>query len=108
MQKQVDVLSYMKDRKANMICLQETHWTEKDLLSGKQICGNECYLNGTLTNSRGVAILLNKNFEYQIISTKSDSYGNFLYLSIKLSSSLISMLLIMIALTSLAALRIFC
>ena len=82
----------MKDRKANIICLQDTHWTEKDLLSVKQIWGNECYLNGTLTNSRGLAILLNKNFEYQITSTKSDSCGNFLYLSIKLSSMTINLI----------------
>ena len=92
MQKRVDVLSYMKDRKANIISLQDTHWTEKDLLSVKQIWGNECYLNGTLTNSRGVAILLNKNLEYQITSTKSDSCGNFLYLSIKLSSMTINLI----------------
>ena len=91
-QKRVDVLSYMKDRKANIIGLQDTHWTEKDLLSVKQIWGNECYLNGTLTNSRVVTILLNKNFEYQITSTKSDSCGHFLYLGIKLSSMTINLI----------------
>ena len=91
MQKRIDVLSYMKEKNANIICLQDTHWVEKDINTVKKLWGNECYLNGTRTNSRGVAILLNKNFEYQITSTESDSDGNLLYLGLKLSSMTINL-----------------
>ena len=44
-QKRIDVLSYMKDTWASIVCLQDTHLTEQDINSVKQIWPN-CYLHG--------------------------------------------------------------
>ena len=41
---------------------------------------HECYINVSKTNSRGVAILLNNNFEYKVSKVIKDDYANFLQL----------------------------
>ena len=91
-EKRVDVLSYFKDQNANIICLQDTHWTRKDLKDIKKLWEGDCYIHGLKTNSRGVAILLNKNFEFEIVTHEKDTQGNFLYLLLKLSSMTLSLI----------------
>ena len=49
--KRSDVLSYLKDTGAGIICLQDTHLTEQDLQATKMIWNNECYLHGKRTNA---------------------------------------------------------
>ena len=44
------------------------------------------YLAGKKTNSRGVAVLLNNNFEYEILDVYQDKEGNDLQLIIKCNS----------------------
>ena len=41
---------------------------------------HECYINGSKTNSRGVAILLNNNFEFKVSKVIKDDDANFLQL----------------------------
>ena len=55
--KRVDVLHYFAKTNASIICLQDTHWTPKDESIIRSIWKGECILNGTSSNSRGVAIL---------------------------------------------------
>ena len=80
-EKRVDVLSYLKDTNASIVCLQDTHLLENDRSSIRQIWP-ECYINGTKTNSCGVIILLNNNFEYSILDSFQDGEGNILQLLI--------------------------
>ena len=68
MEKRRDVLSYLKDKNANIVCLQDTHLIEDDMMAVTDLWNNEVYINGGKTNSRGVAILLNNNFEYEVLS----------------------------------------
>ena len=84
--KRIDVLSYFKERNANIVCLQDTHLTEKDARDIKSIWGSDVYICGDRTTSRGIAILLNNNFEYEILSQKKDKNGNYLNLNLKLST----------------------
>ena len=84
--KRIDVLSYFKETNANIVCLQDTHLIDDDIMAVKELWNNDVYLNGGKTNSRGVAILLNSNFEYEILSCKKDKNGNYLNLLMKLSS----------------------
>ena len=49
--KRIDVLSYMKETGASIVCLQDTHLTEKEINSVKQIWP-ECYVHGVRNNSR--------------------------------------------------------
>ena len=64
--KRVDVLNYFQTLNCNIICLQDTHLTLKDKNSLNMISGCKCFIGGKKTNSRGVAILLRNNFEYEI------------------------------------------
>ena len=92
MNKRLDVLSYLKELNINIACLQDTHWTQKDLSSIKEIWGGECFIHGTKTNTRGVAILFKNNFEYEVTFTENDSDGNYILLTIKTESSLFNLL----------------
>ena len=89
--KRTDVLTYFKETDANIICLQDTHWTENDISSINQLWGNSCYIHGTRTNARGVAILFKNNFEYEIISQTKDLEGNFICLTIKTTFALFNL-----------------
>lgn len=86
LKKRTDVITYLKDKNPNIICLQDTHLTKQNLASLKRVWGFECLINGNKTNSRGVAVLLNNNFEYNIERTQVDTEGNLLVLDIKLPS----------------------
>ena len=80
-EKRIDVLSYLKDTNANIVCLQDTHLLDGDKSSIKQIWP-DCYVNRSKTNSRGVVTLLNNNFEYTILNTFKDDEGNILQMII--------------------------
>ena len=83
LQKRRDVLMYFKETNANIVCLQDTHWVEKDMIKVKEIWGHECFISGVKTNSRGVAILLKNNFEYKINTSIRDKEGNFVCINIE-------------------------
>ena len=85
-EKRTDVISYFKERNPSILCLQDTHLTDNDARIIKHIWGNDVYICGDKTNSRGVAILINNNFEYEVTSQKKDRNGNYLKLVLKLSS----------------------
>ena len=90
--KRFEVLTYFKETKANILCLQDTHWTNKDISSVKQIWEGECIIHGTKTNARGVAILLSKNFEYEIVSVANDEIGNYTCITLKTPTMTLSIL----------------
>ena len=46
------------------ICLQDVHWDNKWLKMIRAECGYECFFAGFTTNSTGVAIVFNNNFEF--------------------------------------------
>ena len=56
-QKRLDVLNYFGQKDVNILCLQDTHWTDKDLKDIKNIWFGDCYIHGCKTNARGVASL---------------------------------------------------
>ena len=70
------MLSYFKENNGSIVCLQDTDLIEDDIMAVKDLWNNEVYINGGKTNSRGVAILLNNNFEYEILSCSKDKNGN--------------------------------
>ena len=85
-EKRQDVVSYFRDMDINIVCLQDTHWTDKDLQNIRNLWGGECFIHGVRTNSRGVAILIKNNFEYEVLECNKDKDGNFLQLLLKMSS----------------------
>ena len=90
-EKRTDVLTYLRDTNASIVCLQDTHLSEKDLASIKQIWYN-CYLHGTSTNSRGVLILLNNNFEHEVLEVNKDNNSNMLHILLKCGSIKINLI----------------
>ena len=53
---------------------------------------HECYINGSKTNSRGVAILLNNNFEFKVSIVIKDDDANFLQLLVSCNELNINMI----------------
>ena len=85
-EKCADVLNYLKDKNPDILCLQETHWIENDLTYIRDQWGGECIVHGISSNSRGVAILFGKNFDYKIGNVEKDNGGNLLCVSLTLDS----------------------
>ena len=79
----VDVLNYLDQLKCDITCLQDTHWIERDIKKIKNLWPGEVLLSGFKRNSRGVAILLKKTFEFTIMDTYSDNSGNLLVVDLK-------------------------
>ena len=52
----------------------------------RQIWNGDCVLSGYSSNSRGVCILLNNNFEYKVISEFADASGRIAYVDLKISN----------------------
>ena len=83
--KRTDVLNYFRDLKPDILCLQDTHWVQDDLNCIKNLWSGDCFINGSRTNSRGVAVLLSKNFDYNITSIDRDERGNFIMIQLRMS-----------------------
>ena len=83
--KRRDVLDYLSKTRAAIICLQDTHWTPNDELLVRSVWNGDCIINGKSSNSRGVAILLRHNFDYNIVSVFKDDSGNLISLDINIS-----------------------
>ena len=85
--KRVDVINYLRNKNPHILCLQETHWINDDEKFIKNVWDGECFINGNRTNARGVAILLNKNFEYSIKRIDKDTDNNLLMIDIYINNS---------------------
>ena len=85
-QKRVDVLYYVEEMNANIICLQNMHWTKADISRIKAILGNTCYINGKRSNAHGVAILIKDYFEYEVLASNFDVDGNYVCLTLKINA----------------------
>ena len=72
--------------------MQDTHWTSKDENTVRSMWKGECILNGESSNSRGVAVLLNTNFEYNIMSVSKDVDGNMIVLDLNIGDISIKLL----------------
>ena len=69
-----------------LILLQETHLVEFDINELKKKWNVEFYIAGSSSNSRGVALILNNSFEYQVIKLHLDPDGRFLILSLSIAN----------------------
>ena len=79
------MLNYLKKKRANIICLQDTHLTKQDQKLIRYEWDNECVLHGVKTNERAILILFDSQFEYKINSIKGDDQGNLLNIDMQIS-----------------------
>ena len=87
--KRTDVIEYLKNTEANIICLQDTHWTKQDEREIRKLWNNDCYIHGTKTNARGVAVLFKNDFEHRVLEVETDNIGNMIYINIKINNDFI-------------------
>ena len=83
--KRCDILDRAKQRHADIILLQETHWIETDYTDIRDDWNIEVLISGNSTASRGTAILLNKTFEYKIHKTIMDENGRYSIIDIEIT-----------------------
>lgn len=90
-QKLADVFKYLKEKEYHIYCLQDTHFTKKQEKFIYSQWNGECYFSFSSSNSRGVAILFNKQFEHKVHKTHCDDVGNVLALDITIESQRITL-----------------
>ena len=84
--KRLDVLNYFLQLNLSIICLQDTHLTADDENLLKLTSNCNCFISGSRTNARGVAILLKENFAYKVIKFGPDKDGNYIYVDMELEN----------------------
>jgi len=89
--KRKDVLHYIRTRKYQIICLQDIHVDKNLSRLMLQEWGLEGIVAPHTTKSRGVAILLNNNFDYKITSSTIDPNGNYIALKLQIQSENITL-----------------
>ena len=77
--KRWDLFQYVRAKKYNIVCLQDTHINKILESFIKAEWGYEAYFSSYTTNSRGVMVLINNNFQ-QVERIKTDNSGNFIIL----------------------------
>jgi exonuclease III len=75
-QKRKDVFNYLTNKKYNIYFLQDTHFVDKDFKYIRSQWGYECFINNFNSQSRGVAILINNNFDFKLVGIDRDNNGN--------------------------------
>lgn len=83
-QKRRDVFNYLRDKAFSIYLLQDTHFDPKLEHCIRAEWGYKCYFASHSSNSRGVAILFNNNFEFQLKKVYKDTEGNFIFASIRM------------------------
>ena len=78
--KRRDVFNYLRSLNYNIYCLQDTHFSSDIENDVRNLLGFQCYFSSFASNSRGVAILINNNFDFKLVSEKGDICGNYLLL----------------------------
>ena len=86
MNKCTDVLNYLQNLNSSIICLQDTHWIEKDLKLLNKLWQGHILINKHRSNARGVAKMLKNNFEYKILDSYCDDTNNIIFIDLKLDN----------------------
>ena len=80
--KRKDVFNFLRSKKCSIYFIQDTHFTKKNEHRIRSEWGFECIFNSNNSQSRGVAILINNNFEYKIHNIFKGDCGNLLIVDI--------------------------
>ena len=86
--KRKDVFDFLRKKKADIYCLQETHLIEKSEKFIRASWGYNVWLSGSETNKNGVAILFNNTFEYKIVDVVKDCHGCYIIMNVEFAELL--------------------
>jgi exonuclease III len=82
-QKRKDVFQFLRQKKFSVYFLQDTHFVAKNEKQIRAEWGYECFFASYTSQSRGVAILFNNNFDFKVTKMVKDENGNYLIVVIK-------------------------
>ena len=83
--KRRDIFAYLKRKKFDICLLQETHCTKEQENIWQNEWGYRAYFSNCTGNSRGVIILVNNTFKYDLHSMLSDTEGRYIILECTIS-----------------------
>ena len=87
-EKRIDIFSYLKNKKtAHIYCLQDVHSTPSTENFIRTQWGNNAYFSSGSSNSRGVAILFNKNIDFKVHNIFPDKCENFLIMDLTVDNN---------------------
>lgn len=92
--KRKDVFDYLQGLKNHIYCLQDVHWDVNLVDTVPVEWGFDCYIAPGSNNSRGVAILMNKNFDFKVNKTKCSKHGNYIAIDVDISQYSITLTVI--------------
>ena len=95
-QKSLDVFDWLKRKKMDIYCLQDTHShpaTEEQFVDD---WGGNCSLNSNFSSSRGVAILFSSTLKIKIKSVHKQNEGNLIIAKVSVSEKLEFLLITLI------------
>ena len=78
-EKRRDLFQYVRKKKYDIICLLDIHIEEKMENFVKNEWGYHLYLSSYTGNQRGVMVLINNTFEYELGREKKVPNGNFIF-----------------------------
>lgn len=82
--KRKDVFNYLRNLKADIYFLQDTHFMRSDENLIRSQWGFDHFSSYGTNNSRGVSILLNSTFDFKLIHSDHDAQGNLVSIDISL------------------------
>ena len=86
-EKRLDVFNYLKAKNCDLYCLQDIHSTTSTENFIESQWGGRCLFSSHSSNSRGVAVLFNKNIDYQVHNHISDPDGNYLIIDLTVDNN---------------------
>ena len=92
MDKRSDTFNFLKNKNHSVYFLQDTHFTTKEQNYIRTQWGFECYFSNYSSQSRGVAILFNNNFEFKVLKVTKDENGNKLILDMVIEGKNITLI----------------
>ena len=82
--KRKDIFNFLISKQFSIYFLQDNHFTKEKELVIRAVWGFNCIFNSHNGQCRGVALLINNNFEYKIHTIYRDDTGNMLIVDITL------------------------
>ena len=76
--KRRDVFHYLRNKAFSIYLLQDTHFNVKLENYIRAEWGYECYFASHNSSSRGVAIMFNNNFEFEVKKVYKERAGNYI------------------------------
>ena len=86
--KRKEVFGWLQGKRFSILFLQETHCTADQADQWTCEWGYKAIFSGNSRSSKGVGILFNNNYNFEIIKYKADVNGRFIIINVKIENQL--------------------